>query len=127
MVEKKIEGKFHIFKKFKIYSEPIPHVLSPKLFMSGDGERLFSSTMDTVKLHAWSSRTGKAIQEGHAFSFSFLGFVRTLSDRSQMLQMDRTAVVSGGASSQIYGKARIWEIWKWPITVRYSRLFNGIE
>ena len=25
------------------------------------------------------------------------------------------------------GKARIWEVWKWPITVRYSRLFNGIE
>ena len=25
------------------------------------------------------------------------------------------------------GKARIWEIWKWPITVRYSRLFNAIE
>lgn len=25
------------------------------------------------------------------------------------------------------GKARIWEVWKWPITVRYSRLFNGID
>ncbi|MBQ10901.1 MAG: hypothetical protein CMJ45_05065 [Planctomyces sp.] len=100
--------------------EPIPHVLSPKLFMSEDGERLFTSTMDTVKLHAWSSRTGKAIQEGHAFSFSFLGFVRTLSDRSQMLQMDRTAVVSGGASSQIYGKARIWDLT--PRQLAYPKL-----
>lgn len=25
------------------------------------------------------------------------------------------------------GAARIWEIWKWPITIRYSRLFNGID
>ena len=25
------------------------------------------------------------------------------------------------------GKARIWEIWKWPMTVRYSRLLNGID
>ncbi len=25
------------------------------------------------------------------------------------------------------GTARIWEIWKWPFTVRYGRLFNGIE
>ena len=25
------------------------------------------------------------------------------------------------------GSARIWEIWKWPFTVRYKRLFNMIE
>ena len=25
------------------------------------------------------------------------------------------------------GAARIWEVWKWPITIRYSRLFNGID
>jgi signal peptidase I len=25
------------------------------------------------------------------------------------------------------GSARIWEIWKWPFTVRYKRLFNTIE
>ena len=25
------------------------------------------------------------------------------------------------------GKAQIWEVWKWPITIRYSRLFNGID
>jgi signal peptidase I len=25
------------------------------------------------------------------------------------------------------GKARIWEVWKWPITVRYERLLNGID
>jgi len=25
------------------------------------------------------------------------------------------------------GSARIWEIWKWPFTIRYGRLFNGIE
>jgi signal peptidase I len=25
------------------------------------------------------------------------------------------------------GKARIWEVWKWPVTIRYGRLFNGIE
>lgn len=25
------------------------------------------------------------------------------------------------------GKARIWEVWKWPVTVRYGRLFNGID
>lgn len=24
------------------------------------------------------------------------------------------------------GAARIWEIWKWPITIRYGRLFDGI-
>ena len=25
------------------------------------------------------------------------------------------------------GRARIWEVWKWPITIRYSRLFDGID
>ncbi len=25
------------------------------------------------------------------------------------------------------GAARIWEVWKWPISIRYRRLFNGIE
>ncbi|MGI9508785.1 MAG: signal peptidase I [Geminicoccaceae bacterium] len=25
------------------------------------------------------------------------------------------------------GSARIWEIWKWPITIRYGRLFNLID
>jgi signal peptidase I len=25
------------------------------------------------------------------------------------------------------GTARIWEIWKWPGSIRYDRLFNGIE
>lgn len=25
------------------------------------------------------------------------------------------------------GAARIWEVWKWPISIRYGRLFNGIE
>ncbi len=24
------------------------------------------------------------------------------------------------------GSARLWEIWKWPFAIRYSRLFNGI-
>ena len=24
------------------------------------------------------------------------------------------------------GKARIWEIWRWPSTIRYSRLFNSV-
>ncbi len=25
------------------------------------------------------------------------------------------------------GAARIWEIWKWPVSIRYGRLFNGID
>lgn len=25
------------------------------------------------------------------------------------------------------GTARIWEVWKWPFTIRYDRLFNGID
>ena len=25
------------------------------------------------------------------------------------------------------GTARIWEVWKWPITIRYGRLFDGID
>jgi signal peptidase I len=25
------------------------------------------------------------------------------------------------------GSARIWEVWKWPFSVRYGRLFNGID
>lgn len=25
------------------------------------------------------------------------------------------------------GYARIWEIWKWPFTIRYERIFNGIN
>jgi signal peptidase I len=25
------------------------------------------------------------------------------------------------------GSARLWEIWKWPFAIRYSRLFNGVN
>ena len=25
------------------------------------------------------------------------------------------------------GQARLWELWKWPVSIRYSRVFNGIE
>ena len=25
------------------------------------------------------------------------------------------------------GSARLWEIWKWPFAIRYSRLFHGVE
>jgi signal peptidase I len=24
------------------------------------------------------------------------------------------------------GSARLWEVWKWPFTIRYDRLFKGI-
>jgi signal peptidase I len=25
------------------------------------------------------------------------------------------------------GSARVWEVWKWPFTVRYGRLFDAIH
>jgi signal peptidase I len=25
------------------------------------------------------------------------------------------------------GSARLWEVWKWPFTIRYSRLFHGVS
>ena len=45
----------------------------------------------------------------------------------------RTATSDGSASASAEfiffstdGSARWWEIWKWPIAVRYGRLFRGI-
>jgi signal peptidase I len=25
------------------------------------------------------------------------------------------------------GSARLWEFWKWPFAIRYSRLFRGVN
>jgi signal peptidase I len=25
----------------------------------------------------------------------------------------------------VNGRARIWEIWKWPLAIRFGRFFNG--
>jgi signal peptidase I len=25
------------------------------------------------------------------------------------------------------GRARLWEVWKWPVAIRFSRMFNGVH
>jgi len=90
--------------------DPIPHVLSPRLIVSRDGERLFTVTMDDMKVNAWSSRTGKAIQEGHSFSLAFVNSIESLSDRGSMLQLSTITFSSGSGQSLLFGQSRAWQL-----------------
>ena len=90
--------------------DPIPHTLSPQLVVSRDGERLFTVTLDDMKVNVWSSRTGKAIQEGHAFSQSFVSNLASLTDRGSMVQLNTTRFNSGSGVSLLFGQARAWQL-----------------
>ena len=90
--------------------DPIPHVLSPRLIVSRDGERLFTVTMDDMKVNVWSSRTGKAIQEGHSFSLAFVNSIESLSDRGSMLQLSTITFSSGSGQSLLFGQSRAWQL-----------------
>ena len=90
--------------------DPIPHVLSPQLTVSRDGERLYTVTIDDMKVKTWSSRTGQAIQEGHAFSLSFVNSLQSLTDRGAMLQLNTTTFNSGSGQSLLFGQGRVWQL-----------------
>ncbi len=101
--------------------DPIPHVLSPRLIVSRDGERLYTVTIDDMKVKVWSSRTGKAIQEGHAFSLSFVNSLESLTDRGSMVQLNTTTFSSGSGNSLLFGQGRAWQL------VAKQRAFPTVE
>ena len=90
--------------------EPIHHPLPPDITMSRDGERLFTVTLDDLKLRCWSTRTGKPIQEGHAFSSSFIRSIDSLTDPKSMLHLEQTVFDSGSGKKLLNGRARAWTL-----------------
>ncbi|NKB57807.1 MAG: signal peptidase I [Alphaproteobacteria bacterium] len=75
------------------------------------------------------------VPKGHYFA---MGDNRDSSLDSRVLNRDGSAPVGFVPAENLVGRAeflffstngeaRIWEIWKWPFSIRYSRLFNGIE
>ena len=63
-----------------------------------------------MQVNVWSARTGKAIQEGHAFSLSFVNSIQSLTDRGSMLQLNKTTFNSGSGQSLLFGQGRAWQL-----------------
>jgi signal peptidase I len=83
----------------------------------------------------WDGTNVYAVPKGHYFA---MGDNRDSSLDSRVIERNGRAPVGFVPAENLVGRAeflffstngaaRIWEIWKWPISIRYGRLFNGIE
>ena len=94
----------------KLMFQPIKYSLDPTLGATDDGERLFASTVDGMKVKIWSTRTGKLLQEGHAFFTAMPESFDTLSERSAVLQFGKTLFTTGGGNQLLQGESRVWKM-----------------
>ncbi len=83
----------------------------------------------------WDKTGVYSVPKGYYFA---MGDNRDSSLDSRVINVDGTAPVGFVPAENLVGRAeflffstngsaRIWEVWKWPISIRYSRLFNAIE
>ena len=94
----------------KLMVPPIKHSLDPTLDVTDDGERLFAATFDGMKVKMWSTRTGKLLQEAHAFSTAFPESFDMLDDRSAVLQFNKTLHGTGTGNQLQQGESRVWKM-----------------
>ena len=94
----------------KLMVPPIEHSLKPIMDVTEDGERLFTATVDGMQVKMWSTRTGKLLQEAHAFSKAIPETFFMLNDRSAVLQFNKTLRGVGAGQKLQQGESRVWEM-----------------
>jgi len=84
--------------------------------------------LETEEDHGHLDNTEEFIvPEGHYFG---MGDNRDNSSDSRVIGAIPAENMVGRAEILFFstdGGARIWEVWKWPFAIRYSRLFDGVE
>jgi signal peptidase I len=102
--------------KVQHYIETLPGGVMHDIYEVGDSERL-----DNTEKYR--------VPEGHVFA---MGDNRDNSMDSRVLDHVGYIPVENivGRAERLFfstnGKARIYEIWKWPFSIRYNRIFNAV-
>jgi signal peptidase I len=97
------------------YIEKLPNGRTHRILETEDDDGHLDNTKEFV------------VPEGHYFG---MGDNRDNSSDSRVIGVIPAENLVGRAEILFFstdGTAALWEVWKWPFAVRYSRLFDGLE
>lgn len=102
-------------RKIAQYEETLPNGVKHMILESRGDQGFSDNTREFV------------VPEGHYFA---MGDNRDNSADSREIGFVPAENLIGRAEVLFFstdGSAALWEIWKWPFAIRYSRLFNGVD
>jgi len=110
-----IQGTF--FTQVTEYIETLPNGRKHRIWERGDEEMLDNTPVYTVPADQYFAMGDNRDSSQDSRVTSAVGFVpfENLVGRAEFLFFSHD------------DSARLWEIWKWPFAIRYSRLGDGIE